>query len=197
MVLLHGYEDDPQTFFAWVDTIDPTRRFSAVAPRAPFETPNGPTWFATDPATHPDQRLDVSLEALSEFVTTESVALGHDPREAVIVGYSQGGAAAQALAFRAETPVRPRAIAVVSSYLPPDDGFTWDFSAAAGITNVLIVHGIDDDQVPVLHGRSTSKVLARNGIETVFIEVDAGHHLEGPLLKPVTEWLEKADNIGL
>lgn len=190
VVLLHGYQDDPSSWLGLTDTLDPGGRFDFVIPRAPFETPGGPAWFAADLERSPDERLADSLTALDALIATEAAALDLAPTATTVVGYSQGGATALALAFRAGRPVTYAAVAVLAGYLPSAEDLEWDFITAAGVTKTLIVHGTDDEAVPVLQARSATKVLGRNDVDYDFAEVDTGHGLGPTLVAPLIRWLE-------
>ncbi len=195
-MLLHGYQDDPTSLFEAVEELDPEARFRFVVPRAPFETPDGPAWFAAthpdeDPTGHSHRRLVDSLAELNELIREESAAIGTAPSDTIVIGYSQGGATALALALRADAPFQVAAVAAIAGYLPDTDGLTWNFEASAKTTRVLLVHGTDDDQVPVLQSRSASKVLRRHGIDCEFVEIETGHVLDEDLLIQVAEWLDR------
>jgi predicted esterase len=55
---------------------------------------------------------------------------------------------------------------------------------------VLLVHGSNDETVPVQNARSAARVLERGGISVTFTEVETGHTLDEALLEPVRRWLD-------
>lgn len=77
----------------------------------------------------------------------------------------------------------------LAAWLANEPDLTWGFSGAASAgTRVLLVHGSDDEVVPVQQGRSAHRVLDRHGIDVTWVEVPAGHDLPA-LLEPVRDWL--------
>jgi len=54
----------------------------------------------------------------------------------------------------------------------------WDFAAAAAASvRVLLVHGTDDDVVPLAQGRGAQRALERQGVDVTWIEAPAAHDL--------------------
>jgi predicted esterase len=165
------------------------RRWGILAPTGPVHTPNGAAWFASrDGDTGPELTTTLDLtEILAADACTE---LGLEPiRDLVVLGWSQGAAAALALALRRGAHLRPAVVIALASWLPNEPGLVWDFAAAAATRlRVLLVHGRDDDVVAVEQGRSAHRVLERSGVDAAWIEIDAAHDL-GALLGAVPEWL--------
>jgi predicted esterase len=119
-----------------------------------------------------------------------SGATWQDDGEVVVLGYSQGAAVALALALGATTSWRPRAVVGLASWLPNEPGLEWDVAAAARAgVRVLLVHGRDDEVVPVEQGRSVERLLTRHDADVTWLEIDGGHEL-GPLLDAARPWLD-------
>lgn len=179
---------------ALINQADPEGRLTAVAPRGPHPSRGGPSWFTANQDDHGDTTLTESLRLIDELIEHESEVLGAEPARTLIIGYSQGGATALALALRADAPHRFDEVIAIAGYLPQlgrsdDGGLDWAFADAAGSTSVLLVHGTHDEAVPVMQSRSAARVLARNGIEVDLVEADAGHGLGGTLNSVVTAHL--------
>ena len=84
--------------------------------------------------------------------------------EAVVVGFSQGGALAGLAAGKFA------ATAIVAGFLP-------DGAQPAFVTGqpVLVVHGSEDDVVDPLHGRRLARLASRAGAEVTTFWHEAGH----------------------
>ena len=154
-----------------------------------MRTAHGAAWFTSqDGDTGPT--LSSTLDA-TETLATEACAERQlkPARDLVVLGWSQGAAAALALALRRDVAVRPAVVIGLAAWLPNEPGITWDFPAAAqdGL-RVLLVHGRDDEVVAVEQGRSAYRVLDRSGVDVTWTEIDAGHDL-GALLATVPGWL--------
>jgi predicted esterase len=80
-------------------------------------------------------------------------------------------------------------VVALAAWLPDEPGLGWDFhGAAASGVRVLLVHGTEDDVVPLPQARSAARVLERHDVEVNLIEVPAGHDLSS-LLAPAVTWL--------
>lgn len=132
-----------------------------------------------------------TLDALQSLAHTTCEEHGLDRENVATLGWSQGAATALALGFRADASWRPRVVVGLAAWLANEPDVTWDFRAGSAGTRVLLVHGSEDEIVPIEQGRSAHRVLDRNGIDVSWIEVRTGHDLEA-LLAPVKDWLTDA-----
>jgi len=189
-VLLHGYGDDPAGLAELVPQLDPVGRFATVVPRAPVDGPTGPSWYESDDEGPDARALTASLAALDALIDEQCREAEVDPAATVVVGYSQGGAVALALALRAGAPRRPAGVAAVAGFLPHTDGLVWAIGEAAPTTAALLVHGTDDEAVPVQQGRSAARALARNGMAVTWRELDGGHALGPDAVEVLRAWLD-------
>jgi predicted esterase len=163
---------------------------AVLAPTGPVTTSHGPAWFVSqdgDAGPPLAATLD-AIEALADEACAEREL--QPARDLVVVGWSQGAAAALAMTLRHEAVVRPAVVIALAPWLPNEPHISWDFGAAAAAgLRVLLVHGRDDEVVAVEQGRSTYRVLERSGVDVTWIERGAGHDLAA-LLEAVPGWLE-------
>ncbi len=161
-----------------------------LAPTGPVTTAHGPAWFASqegDAGPPLAGTLD-AIEAMADEACSERQL--RSASDLVVVGWSQGAAAALAMTLRREAVVRPAVLVALAPWLPNEPDISWDFAAAAATgLRVLLVHGRDDEVVAVEQGRSTYRVLERSGLDVTWVEIDAGHDL-AELLEAVPGWLE-------
>lgn len=179
LVLLHGHGDEPGRLLDHLDTIDPGRRFTSVAPRGPVAAADDtPSWFddETDGAT--------LVAAVHERIEWAAGSTGLEASEVVVLGYSQGAAAALAVAASGSVPLA--GVVAVAGWLPNLAGLALE--PATGLA-VLAVHGAGDDVVPAPAGRSAARFLERSGCAVDWHEVATGHLLDATLLAPVAGWL--------
>ena len=160
---------------------------TAVVVVEPIRT-NGrsPRWYDVD---DDGPRVDEVAEAIAAVrgVLDDLVArhrLTHD--DVTLIGFSQGGALALAIASCTDGGPTPGAVASLAGYLLARDEF--DGSRLVGLP-ALVAHGVDDEMVETLRGRAAAKALHRSDAVVQWTEVDGGHVLDGPLLDAATEWL--------
>ena len=190
LVLLHGFEDAPERLgTAAAAALDAaTSGWVPVTPRGPFEAPAGPSWFGDDGLATPEHvtaARDALTTALDEARTT------HGPvGRLVLAGFSQGGALALAATYGTQRPEGPAitAAACLGGFLLPPDDVDYDWPATAD-RPALLVHGIDDDVVPVQQARAGARALERRGVPVTLHEVATAHDVDLTLLTPMPGWL--------
>lgn len=187
LLLLPGFGDEPAVFTDHLDSIDPDRRWHVAVARPPLDTAEGPAWFTVgDDGPDPDE-LAGSVAALARVGAELLDRFGLRADELVLGGFSQGGAVALAAALDPGFSPRPGAVAALAGYLPHRES-RQDPSLAAG-RPVLMAHGVDDDVVDALLGRSAAKALHRSGAVVTWAEVASGHAVPGPIGDALRDWL--------
>jgi predicted esterase len=190
LLALHGYEDDPSALTVLLAPLAAARNWAVVAPTGPVRARHGAAWFTSlegDAGPSFATTLDATEALAADACTERRLEPG---RDLIVLGWSQGAAAALALALRVGAAVRPAIVIALAPWLPNEPDIAWDFgTAAASGLRALLVHGRDDEVVAVERGRSTHRVLERSGVDVTWIELDAGHDLAA-LLAAVPGWLE-------
>jgi phospholipase/carboxylesterase len=177
-VVLHGHGDLPA---ALTDALLHSPRgalddVAVAAPIGPTTTAEGtPAWFPSAPGDV-GPTLTAALDALDTLVGETQSSAGLEGTPVVYLGYSQGGATALAAAFRAGATLRPQTVVGLASWLPSEPDVDWAFAEATAVRAVL-VHGSDDEVVPVQMGRGAAKALERHGVTTRLHELDAAHDM--------------------
>lgn len=190
LVLLHGFEDDPNRLASLAPKLDPADGATPVlAPRGTHERASGPSWLGTDEPEPEMTHLAGVLDALDAQIEVECRRIGCHRGEVVVGGFSQGGAVAMALAMRRCDSRPVRGCFTIASFIWPPESVDYDFDRARQ-SEFLMVHGAEDAAVPVQQGRSTSRLLERLGIRVSYREhPHAGHTLEASYLTDVRTWL--------
>jgi phospholipase/carboxylesterase len=183
LVVLHGHGDDPALLAHRRDELDPDHRATLVAPSGPVALEGGGrAWFHDHGAPGDGDALVAAVDhAIDEGIARATTG----PATVALVGWSQGGAAALAYAVRASAP-RLAGVATIAGWLPPVDGLEW---APRPDLRVLMVHGEDDEVVPLPLGRSAARFLEREGAEVTWATRPAGHRLEPAMTATVAAWL--------
>ncbi len=174
LIALHGYEDEPSSLAPLLELAALARSTTVVCPQGPAVTPKGPAWFADD-----GDGLDPDQVAAAVAVVHDAM---RDPMHEgepsmVLAGFSQGAAVALAVAFHPDVPVPLHAVVLFAPFLLPPDVTPYQFESRPP-GGVHIVHGDDDDVVPLPLGRAAGKLLERQGIDvTVHTITGVGHDL--------------------
>jgi phospholipase/carboxylesterase len=176
VLVMHGRGADANDLADLAPMIDPPGGARFVFPNAPkaFEAAPGMifgyTWFDGWPprGNSLQEARAAVLELLDELVARYPTP----PGKLIVSGFSQGGLMAIDVGYRTRQAVA--GIVVMSGAIAEDDAP--DFEAKKEIP-VLIVHGTDDDMIPVLAARRARRLLEQHGIEPEYHEFPMGHHV--------------------
>ena len=184
VIVMHGRGADANDLADIAPYLDHGYRFLFPNAPRPFEMypgmSYGYSWFdgwPAEPKSFRESRqqvLDFIDQALLQFPTPAG--------KVIISGFSQGGMMALDTGFRTEKAIA--GIVCMSAGLnePEMPPFTKK-------TPVLIVHGTDDEVVPVIHARRTRAVLEEHGIDTTYQEFPMGHHVTEESLSLVRDFM--------
>jgi phospholipase/carboxylesterase len=191
LVLLHGIGADERDLLPLAPALAPRSPCASV--RAPFEAePMGYAWFAVDYRTTP-RTLDLaqaeeSRAALCALLPELVARHGTDPARTFLFGFSQG--AAMALSVALTRPDLVRGAVLHSGRVLPELGAPTAPPEALAHLEALVLHGTEDDVLPVERGREIRDLLApRLGDRLTYREHDAGHFVTPATLDDATRWL--------
>lgn len=190
LIVLHGHDDDPAALAAVAPALVPPA-WTTVVPDGPVATTGGRrAWWRSD-----DDGAPFPGDVAAATALVDAVVEQHGSAAPVVVaGFSQGGALALALALRDPSVVPAGStgaiagVIAVSAWLPDLVGLPVDLAGAASrATPVLVAHGGDDDDVPLLLGRSAARLLDRHGVPVAFVTLDVGHRFD-PFIPAIADW---------
>lgn len=184
VIVMHGRGADANDLADIAPYLDRGYRFLFPNAPKPFDVYPGLsfgfTWFdgwPAEPRSFKESRelvLELLGKALAQYPTP--------PGKVILCGFSQGGMMALDTGFRAETPVA--GIVCMSGALNEEDlpPFKRDIP-------VLMIHGTEDDKIPVNDARRARAVLEEHGIETAYYELPMGHHVTEESLRIVRDFM--------
>ncbi|MCU1457138.1 MAG: putative esterase [Actinomycetia bacterium] len=194
LLLVHGYGADEQDLAGLLPYLDPEGHFATVLPRGPIAVSPGYGWYDIGGVTSqsgdaaPSGFLD-AVDAVDELLDEQCEALGFPRSEAVVAGFSQGGAIAVALSLRNSGKDHPAALLAMSSYYPEMPGLEPDWAGVAG-RPALVQHGSQDPLIPVKRGRELARTLQAHGMAVVYGEYPMGHQVALESVQQAHEWLD-------
>lgn len=177
LVFFHGYFGVPEDFVAFLDKIDPDRRFHGYLPEGPHPVGDGRTsWFDRDAPESPEEQLAPIAAWL------DSLPVG--AARTVLAGWSQGGMVAYALALARGRPRAAGVLALGAMLLsdPPPD-------LERPLPRIAIGHGTADDAVDIEHARGARDVLARAGGDVLYLETGIGHEIDQEIVPDLRAFL--------
>ncbi len=191
LILLHGIGADENDLLPLAGALDP--RFLCASLRAPHEAfPMGYAWYAIDWTTSPPrgdlEQAERSREELCALLPELSARYGTDPARTFLLGFSQG--AAMALSVALTRPDLVRGAVLHSGRVVPGIEARIAPREALARLEVLVLHGADDDVLPVEHGRAIRDLLRPLlGERVTHAEHDAGHFVTEASLADAAAWL--------
>jgi phospholipase/carboxylesterase len=182
--ILHGRGADANDLADIAPLISTNYRYILPNAPEPFEAAPGftfgYTWFDGWPAEHGS--FARSRELLLEFIDKAVAKYATPPGKVIVSGFSQGGMMSIDVGFR--TQRKPAGIVVMSGALNEDElpPFSPDIP-------VLIVHGTEDDMIPVLAARRARRMLEQHGVKVEYHEFAMGHYVTPESLAVVRDFI--------
>lgn len=191
LLLLHGYGANEDDLFSLAPYLD--ERFLIVSARGPVSLRGmGHAWFnlgftpqgiAVDP-----EEIEAARQILRKFIGEIVEAYDCDPNAVYLVGFSQGGMMALAVALTFPG-VAAAVVAMSGRLLPQTVEQITDKDMLFGLP-VLVVHGTRDTVLPISHARETKARLAELPVDLTYHEYEMAHEVSAESLEDVTEWLK-------
>jgi phospholipase/carboxylesterase len=164
-----------------------------LCPQGRVDVPLGPTvgygWFPLTMGAPPEPAaLQQAIDDVRRFVDAAAHRYPIATDELVLLGFSQGGVVAYALALA--EPQRFAALIALSSWLPP----SLAKANAAGAHErlaTLVHHGTGDELVPVERGRASVETLRGLRVPVTYREFDMGHEINASSLSHLSDWVRE------
>jgi len=187
VIVMHGRGADANDLADVAPALDRGAGIRFVFPNAPkpFEPYRGMTfgftWFDGWPPTHDsiDETRQLLLRFIDEIVERYPTPSG----KLTLAGFSQGALMSLDVGFRTKQPLA--GIVVMSGALFEDE--LPDLRPMP----LLIVHGVDDEVIPVLAARRARRVLEDHGISPEYHEFAMGHWVTDESISVVSEFIRR------
>ncbi|GAC1325706.1 MAG: alpha/beta fold hydrolase [Thermoleophilaceae bacterium] len=191
LVLLHGRATSEFDLLPLMDELDPERRLTCIAPRAPLSLPpGGAHWYVVREIGFPDpDTFLATFERLAAWFDALPDATGVPLERTVVGGFSQGAVMSYAVAF-ASGRQRPAGIVALSGFIPTVEGFTLDLADLKAFPAAL-GHGSHDPVIGVDFGRSAASTLTAAGAAVTWRESPIGHSVDPLYLSELGTWLRQ------
>ena len=184
VIVMHGRGADANDLADIAPYLDRGYRFLFPNAPKPFEVYAGMsfgfTWFdgwPAEPRSFRESR-ELILELLDKALELYPTPAG----KVILCGFSQGGMMALDTGFRTDKPLA--GIVCMSGALNEDElpPFKKDIP-------VLMIHGTEDEMIPVINARRARAVLEEHGIDTAYHEFPMGHHVTEESLRIVRDFM--------
>lgn len=183
-VMLHGRFGNETVMWVFRRTIP--RHWLVVSPRALLADPEGGHSWRIQPygAWPPLDAFDPAAEALDRFLSALPALYNADPDRTVLMGFSQGAAAAFALAVR--RPGLAQGIAGLMGFAPPAEPA--EIAGMMAGLPVFLAGGTRDPLVPAAQSQRTLEWLRLAGAEVEYHAYETGHKMTAEGLRDLQAW---------
>ena len=188
LLMLHGFTGDENSM--WVFARDLPSHYWIVAPRAlHVAEPGGSSWRPPQDGTfgRPSlEQLRPAAEALVRLVNAYQLSAKIDARVFDLMGFSQGAAMSNLLAFL--YPERIRKTGILAGFVP--SGLD-ELVAQRPLTGkpFFVAHGTKDETVPVERARASIEILEQAGAQVTYCEDEVGHKVSLTCLRALKDFL--------
>ncbi len=191
LFLMHGYSAEQHHLASYVPLVDPDERFTAIAPRAPIDLPegDGAAWWTTNPETkqRDPSQFAAAIVMVDSLIADEAGKAGVPLERCVIGGFSQGGYLSLALAGRPGGP-RYAGVWAICCGIPDIEGVEVDLSAGDG-RPALYQWGTRDEIVGLEQPKAAIAALTGGGWDVSDHEYDMAHSQTIEMMIDAREWL--------
>ena len=189
LFLLHGWSAEQHHLAAYVPLVDPGERFSAFAPRGPYDLPegDGASWYERGSDGIDTASFVGSVEALEQMISDTARAEGVALDRCVVGGFSQGGALTLALAGKSNA-LPYAGLWAMCCALPEVDGLDLDFSGGAG-RPALVQYGERDVIIRPERTQAAASALEAGGWLVATHGYDMAHSQTIEMMVDARSWL--------
>lgn len=175
----------------WVFTRNLPSHYWMIAPRAPYQAEQGGySWrekLEIAPSGRPTiGQLRDSAAQLLRLVDEYSVSVGVDAKTFDVMGFSQGAAMSNVLAFL--YPQRIRKTGILAGFVPSGLEELASQRPLEG-KPFFVTHGTRDEMVSVDRARDSIAILEQAGAKVTYCEDDVGHKVSVNCLRALKDFL--------
>ena len=172
IVCLHGFTGNSQQLAPFAPMFN-LPEYQFLFPNAPYSNPyGGKMWYNLRGQDY--QGLKESRQQLTDWLKSLESSTGVSLSRTILAGFSQGGA--MTLDVGLTLPLA--GLVCISGYLHSKREPT----SGKSFPPVLIVHGRQDQMVPVSSAQSARDTLTASGVTVKYQEFDMGHIVIPPVL---------------
>ena len=183
MLMIHGLTGDENSMWVFGRTLP--SKYWIVAPRAPYTVESGGySWrrpFEAAEFGRPTlEQLKSGAEALVRLVDEYSSSAGIDARTFDVIGFSQGAAMCNVLAFL--YPQRIRKVGILAGFVPQGLEEIVSSRPLEG-KPYFVAHGTRDEMVRIDRARESIAILEQAGAKVTYCEDNVGHKVSATCLR--------------
>jgi phospholipase/carboxylesterase len=189
LLLIHGLTGDENSMWVFARNLSST--YWMIAPRAPYPAESsGYSWRQRSDSSQfgrsTVEQLRPRAEGLIRLVDEYAGSAGIDASTFDVMGFSQGAAMSNVLAFL--YPHRIRKTGILAGFVP--DGLR-ELAPQRPLEGkpFFVTHGTKDDMVGIERARESIAILEQAGAQVTYCEDEVGHKVSVSCLRALKDFL--------
>jgi phospholipase/carboxylesterase len=204
ILMLHGLFGDENVMWLFDHALP--RTATVISPRALFATAAGYSWARSVSHGEVEQAdFTAAIESLQRFIPEMIQRYEVEAQPVIVMGFSQGAALSYALSLT--QPEWLHGVIALAGFMPYDashstrrapdalhrTGREWSEAESKSVPRhgYLIIHGVDDDIVPIALAREARSELEARGALVEYHEYPGGHKISAQGLTDITQWIKR------
>lgn len=193
LLLIHGLTGDENSM--WVFARELPSHYWMIAPRAPHASEmkqGGYTWKLPQFDNMNEVGLDLlrsAAQELMKLVDEYAASAGLDATTFDVMGFSQGAAMSNVLAFL--YPERIRKVGILAGFVPAELKNLVSQRPLEG-KSFFVAHGKKDESVTIEHARASIEILEQAGAQVTYCEDEVGHKVSITCLRALKKFFTDA-----
>ena len=177
IIALHGWKGD-EYVFEQVAKLIKLENSEWFFPRAPYKADSGEgnSWFEGNDET--GWKFDKTFDGMKNLINRIEKS-GYSPSKIFLIGFSQGACLAIDFALRLQFSIG--GIVAIAGFIKFKERFLSEASNESDDTPILLMHGNQDDIIPIKAGKTAYNILLEKGNPIHFERYNAKHKI--PLKK--------------
>ena len=177
IIAIHGWKGDEYVFEQVAKLIN-LENSEWFFPRAPYkaDSGNGNSWFGGNDEA--GWEFDKTFDGMNNLIN-KIQKKGYSPSKIFLIGFSQGACLAIDFALRLQFSIG--GIVAIAGFIKFKERFLSEASNESDDTPILLMHGKQDDIIPIKAGETAYNILLEKGNPIHFERYNAKHKI--PLKK--------------
>lgn len=190
LLMIHGLTGDENSMWVFGRTLP--SRYWILAPRAPYPVESGgyswrPPFEASEFGRPTLEQLHSGAEELIGLMDEYAASAGIDARTFDVIGFSQGAAMANVLAFLYAQRIRK--MGILAGFVPSGLEDRVSKRPLAG-KPVFVAHGTRDEMVRIDRARESITTLEEAGAIVTYCEDNVGHKVSANCFRALSEFFQ-------
>ena len=191
IIALHGWKGD-EYVFEQVAKLIKLENSEWFFPRAPYKADSGEgnSWFGGNDET--GWKFDKTFDGMNDLIN-KIQKRGYSSKKIFLIGFSQGACLAIDFALRLQFSIG--GIVAIAGFIKFKERFVEEVSKESCDTPILLMHGNQDNIIPIKAGKTAYNILHERGYPIYFESYNAKHKIPLKKMSLINEFINQPINV--